>query len=468
MFRTRREMLKLVQCAPFLAPAFRSVLAADLKPPKRLVIVQRYNGAPAEKWFPANFNSFTGTSLEPLSDPKLKSKLVVLKNMTNKFLEGVVGDKHVPGARAAWAARAKGDAGVSLDQYIANKANLPTARKTLALGVYSQGIDQLSDTFFKAPGSPAEILDDPYDAINRVFGTFVPSGGTGGKPAVGMLARKQSILDAMKDDLTRVSRNVTGEEKAKLEQHLTFVRSAEMSLGNAMGDVPGASAACSKLTVPTTKYGVHDLVKLPEIAQVQVELVAMAMACDISRVFVIQMLSSFTNVGGGSALLPWCGANIAVDSKSDYRDGSGSPVKTLHQYHHATTGDVRERGIYANINTAYVKIFGELMKKLEAVPEGTGTLLDNSISVLGSEYGADYQTGTKHTPYNMPFLVAGGGGGFLKTNQMLDVGGASHTQLHGTLLEYFGLDDGSGSKSQDFGTRTQGYSYASLPGLKKA
>ncbi len=462
MFRTRRSMLKLVGVAPFLAPAFESVLAAPTSPKKRLVILQRFNGAPAERWFPKNWSDFTGSCLEPLNDPKLKSRLVALKNMTNPLIGPR--DSHTYGACSCWAARAEPGDAVSLDQYIADKANFPTPRKTLALGVYSQGIDSISTTFYKARGSPADISDDPYASIERVFSAFVPS-GTGPDPVPVMLAKKKSILDLLKNDLGRLSKNLNGLEKEKLDAHLTFVRSAEMNLGNMMNMPPTQQSVCKKLEQPATKYGFHDLAKLPEIAQVNIELVAMAMACDISRVFVIQMLSSYTNVGGGDVDLTWCGANIAKDNQSGFRDASGSPVVTMHQYHHALTADARERNIFGNINTTYARIFGELMKKLDSIPDESGTLLDNSISVLGSEYGANVGDLTIHAHTNMPFLV-GGGGGFIKGNQMLDVGGASHTQLHGTLLEYFGLDDGSGTNCKDFGDRGGGLSYASFSKLK--
>jgi hypothetical protein len=113
-------------------------------------------------------------------------------------------------------------------------------------------------------------------------------------------------------------------------------------------------------------------------------------------------------------------------------------------------------------------MFADLMTSLDAVSDGANaTLLDNSISVLGSEYGGDYEAGNRHAPTNLPFLIGGGGGGFLKTNQMVDLQGAPHTQLLGTLLEYFGIEDGTGTKSMDFGNRNKGLSYASIRALKK-
>jgi hypothetical protein len=467
MFKSRREIIRLIGIAPFLAPAFRDALAQQGNGPlKRLVIMMRYNGAPLESWYPASWSNFAGSSLASLNDAKLKSRLSVIKNMTNPFIVQKE-DHHSYGARGIWAAKQIPEAGISLDQYIVNKTNPTTARKNICLGVYSQGFDNITDTFFKAPGAPADINDDPYDAIDRVFASFVPAMGTPDNPASVTLAKNKSILDAISSNIGQMSRNLVGEEKAKLDAHLTFVRSAEARLSNMMGTI-GPAPSCRKLTQPTTRFGVRDLAKLPDIAKVHIALVTMAMACDISRIFVIQILSSYTNVGGGTSDLPWCGANIARDRNSAYRDGAGNPVLTLHQYHHATVGDKHERAIYRNINTAYASMFADLMTSLDAVSDGANaTLLDNSISVLGSEYGGDYEAGNRHAPTNLPFLIGGGGGGFLKTNQMVDLQGAPHTQLLGTLLEYFGIEDGTGTKSMDFGNRNKGLSYASIRALKK-
>jgi Protein of unknown function (DUF1552) len=271
----------------------------------------------------------------------------------------------------------------------------------------------------------------------------------------------------MKDDVGRMSKNLVGAEKEKLETHLALVRAAEQNLSASMGNMPPMMSGCKKAEVPQTKYPIRSLANLPDLAKVQIELATLSMACDISRVVVIQMLASYTNVGGGDVDLTWCGANIGKDSQSGYRDGAGNPVLSLHQYHHAKRSDTRERGIYANINTAYATLFGDLMKKLDAIPDGNATLLDNSIAVLGSEYGGDSEDGNRHSGSNMPWLLGGSGGGFLKTGHMPNLQGASHTQLLGTLLEYFGLEDGTGSKSTDFGNRSRGLSYASLKSLKK-
>ncbi len=465
MFKTRREMLKMLAVAPLLAPAFRMVLAADAAPLKRLVIMMRYNGAPTERWFPNSWDDFSGSCLASLNDSKIKSKLTVLKNMSNHFVDGN-GDGHNQGARGAWLARTPGEDGISLDQYIVDKMNFPTARKSLMLGAYSDGFDSITNTFYKAPGSPADINADPYDAIDKVFTNFAPQVPMAAPNATSLLDKKKSILDALVNDLERMSKNLVGAEKNKLDAHLALVRASEQNLAASIGNMTPLAAACKKLDPPTNREGTRDLAKLPELARVQMDLATMAMACDISRVFVIQILSSYTNVGGGDVDLPWCGANIGRDVTSGYLIGPGNPIVSLHQYHHSRRADTHARDVYANINTTYATLFGELMQKMDAVPDGTGSLLDNSIAVLGSEYGGDDQDGDRHLGANMPILIGGGGGGFLKTNHMFDMQGASHTQFLGTLLEYFGIEDGTGDRTADFGNRNSGHSYASVAGLK--
>jgi hypothetical protein len=81
-------------------------------------------------------------------------------------------------------------------------------------------------------------------------------------------------------------------------------------------------------------------------------------------------------------------------------------------------------------------MFASLLAKLDAVPEGTGTLLDNSIVVWGSELGDAYT----HNPEPTPFIVAGGAG-VLKVGQHLDCQGAYHNRLLVTLCHALGAPD---------------------------
>ena len=54
-----------------------------------------------------------------------------------------------------------------------------------------------------------------------------------------------------------------------------------------------------------------------------------------------------------------------------------------------------------------------MLGKLKSIPEGDGTLLDNCMIA----YGSGNSDGNRHTHDNLPILLAGKGGGSLKTGR---------------------------------------------------
>ena len=65
------------------------------------------------------------------------------------------------------------------------------------------------------------------------------------------------------------------------------------------------------------------------------------------------------------------------------------------------------------INTFHIEQFAYLIGKLKAIPEGDGTLLDNCMIA----YGSGNSDGNRHTHDNLPMLLAGKGGGTIKTGR---------------------------------------------------
>ena len=90
--------------------------------------------------------------------------------------------------------------------------------------------------------------------------------------------------------------------------------------------------------------------------------------------------------------------------------------------------------------------FAYLLQELESRPEGSGTMLDNSIVVLCSEVS----DGNTHSFDNIPFVIAGNGGGMLRSGKLLEYNKKPHADLWITLaaamgenLSQFG-EDGTG------------------------
>jgi hypothetical protein len=89
----------------------------------------------------------------------------------------------------------------------------------------------------------------------------------------------------------------------------------------------------------------------------------------------------------------------------------------------------------AAINAFNTARFARMVKRMAELKEGDGTLLDNCILMWGS----GLEDGNKHTRENMPFVIAGRGGGSLKTGRFLQNVKANQGDLLGTLLTAAGI-----------------------------
>jgi Protein of unknown function (DUF1552) len=458
MQATRRAMLKLIAAAPFLAPAFQDAFAAESTVKKRIVLFMFHTGYASEYWFPQGAAraamDLSATSLKSLAP--VKDKISILKNVQNHVGIASSFDGHWSGPASAYSAQILTAAsnsikGVSLDQHIANKTAFGTSRKSLALAV--GGNPNSQPVFYKAKASPATILNNPYDAITNVFGSFM--GGNGASDPVTDLQSQKSMLDAIRGDLSRLSGRLVGAEKAKLDAHLSLVRDSELNLGKNLNQA--ASTQCKKLDTPSSKIaGVYSATNFPALARIQMDLIAMAMACDISRIFCFQALNAYPN-----EVMSWDG--VAVDDKPvSAADGA----QGLHRLAHSRQGTA-DRVLFGNANAHYASAFAYLLQKLNLIPDGTGTLLDNSIAMMNSDYGDDdSHDGTNHSWGNLPIIVGGRGGGFFKSGQVLECGERSHTQVLGAMMAYFGINRTAAASNPgdgDFGDA--GFSYEPLPGL---
>ncbi len=106
---------------------------------------------------------------------------------------------------------------------------------------------------------------------------------------------------------------------------------------------------------------------------------------------------------------------------------------------------------YGEQVTWWVQQYAYLLNRLESLPEGDGTMLDNSLVLLCTEIC----DGNTHSHDDMPFLLAGGGGGTINTGQLLTFGYHRHADL---LLS---IGNAMGDAMTSFGDSSSGQ----LPGL---
>ena len=76
-----------------------------------------------------------------------------------------------------------------------------------------------------------------------------------------------------------------------------------------------------------------------------------------------------------------------------------------------------------------------MVKKMHSLSEGDGTLLDNCIMMWGS----GLEDGNKHTRTNLPFVIAGKGGGSLRTGRFIPNCKGNQGDLLTTLLACAGV-----------------------------
>ncbi|HEX6243619.1 MAG TPA: DUF1552 domain-containing protein, partial [Polyangiales bacterium] len=280
-----------------------------------------------------------------------------------------------------------------------------------------------------------------YKEVNpqAVFDRLVASGARDGaqldpeaqKQAQRRKALRQSALDFVRENATELNGKLGREDKPRLEQFLTSVRELEQrtrALSDSMAEQ--TAAMCKVVARPPRAYAVNvsDGYNRGTHADVMNDLIVMALQCDVTRV-VTHMLDDARS-------------DFVYDHLTNRKftaDGSAAgtgKVGGFHGLQHA--GDSNDG--YATINWWFSQKIAELGAKLDAIPEGDGTLLDHTAILYGgSMHGSD------HDGRPLPMALLGGGKAGLRTDQLVDFtsisAGRPLRDLYLTLLNgYFGLN----------------------------
>lgn len=424
---TRRALLRGASGAALALPLLHSLDARGQAAvfPKRIVFVYTPNG---NVFLPPTM-SFAGSMLEPLQP--FASKMVLISGLDLLAQEGGPGEPHqrgmalLTGRRLNTGAQVGGDgsqagwaSGISIDQHIAAAIGGSTRFKSLNLGVQStQHVGTEVRTVLSYAGSNQPIANEtsPYNLYTRVFGQL-------GADPFGLERQRQrrhATLDFVKDRFAAVNRKVSAEDRVKLEHHLDGVRDLETRL-----DAPAVSvgAKCSK-PAPGAQVNVTDPALFPQVGRMMMDQAAMALACDLTRVVTLQWSAATNN-----RPYPWL----------QYDDGTG--LKAIlgdeHILGHQPDSDVHAWGKLRVIRRWYMEQLAYLLGKLNAVPEGSGTMLDNTVVVMMSELAK----GSSHSHRDVPFLLAGGAGGAIAGNRYLRFpGNTPHNNLLVSLMNAMGV-----------------------------
>lgn len=376
--------------------------------PRRLAVLYMPNGVNEAAWSPAasGSNFELSPALAPLA--ALKSEILVLKNLWNRGARG--GDGHyvktagfLTGATIAQTTGRELDArGVSMDQVAAAALGAATPLPSLELSVdpVTAGIDvnvnytRLYGSYisWSAPTTPLPRETDPRRVFDRVF--RVPA------PTASALAVERSVLDLVEDDARRLSARLGRADRAKLGEYLEAVRGVERRLefaeaARSREPSPAvareADALCERAAAhfadPARQGDVTERVRL------FLDLLALAFAADATRVATFML---------GNAV---SGRNFS------FLEG----VKGgFHEFSHHE-GDAAKLDAYLRINRWHVEQYAYFLERLRSFDEGGGSLLDQSMVLLG----AGLRDGNRHDPHDLPLVLAGRGGGSVAAGRHL-------------------------------------------------
>ncbi|MES1172296.1 MAG: DUF1552 domain-containing protein [Bacteroidota bacterium] len=409
---------------PFLdlmRPAGRRAWGAGSGPTKRFIVFFSPDGSIHENWVPTGTESAFTLSriLAPLEAHK--QKLVVLEGVENKVggYGAKPGDDHMKGMGAMLTGMGllagttqggAGDpaglaAGISVDQTIANAIGADTKFRSLELGVQAGSSGTVwGYSNYIGPGQALPLENNPTAVFNRVFASQA-----GGSAALAkQRAERKSVLDAVSLGYTRLGARLGADDKAKLDAHLAHIRDLEVRL-------TAADAACASPAAPAAIDHKANA-NFPAVGKLQMDLLVTALACDLTRVGTIQWEQSVGNVR-----FTWVDPAITRGHHDLSHDGD-SVAATIEQL--------------TKINIWYAQQFSYLLDALKNTKEADGTsMLDNTLVLWVNELAR----GNAHSHDKMPYVLAGGAGGALRTGRFLTYKGVSHNNLLVSCMNLMGV-----------------------------
>ncbi|HVY26174.1 MAG TPA: DUF1552 domain-containing protein [Polyangiaceae bacterium] len=428
----RRQLLATFGAAGALSP-FVPLLqheadAADAEPTRRVIFFFTPLGLYEPKFWPTGTetNFQMGQILDPLA-PHQKD-LMILKGVDLSSYFAQVADNakfhitndhppvigHIltadytidpkdgsnPATSNAWEA-----SNVSIDQFLGKKLGQGTRYQDLVLGAGDNGF-YLPKISYTGAKQGVKADGDANGAFARIFIGVQGTGSQVDPQLAQRLAERKSVLDYVQGDLNGLLATVATEDKQKIRDHLERLRAMEQRVTSA----PQVAACVVPKTNDNPKPGAHDPTSVQQLISAQIENLALSFSCDLARV-------GFLQIGHGA------GSDIAFGFDEHDMSHSGNPVEGL-----------------VKIHTFYAQQFAHLIERLKAVPEGPGTLFDNTVLVWVPEM-ANNGPGRAHNRNNVPFLLAGSCGGRLNTGRFLSYDKASHTDLYITVCHALGLTD---------------------------
>ena len=295
-------------------------------------------------------------------------------------------------------------AGTTIDQMVAKKIGQETVFPSLELATedftgYIGGCDPayacayMNTLSWRTPTEPLPMEINPRVVFERMFGRPGTS-----EQRTARMRTGRSILDSVKEDLTYLQRDLGPRDRGRLSDYLENVREIEQRIQRA------EKQSATAVRVPDAPVGVPE--SFEDHVGLQFDLLALAYAADITRVFTFMMSRDATQ-----RVYPNLGLTEPHHSMS----------------HHGN--DPEKLANLVKLNTYHVQLFSKFLERLRSTPDGDGSLLDHSLILFGSGMSES----NTHSRLNIPTLLVGGHGGRIAGNRHIQA--PKETPFANLLLE---------------------------------
>lgn len=320
----------------------------------------------------------------------------------------------------------------SIDQIIGQATSHTTGMPSLELATHAprtglnvNGSLQFYSSFisYSSKNTPVAYELDPMRAFNRMFkGARLSTDTSVQKKTSKILAPNKSVLDLVLDNAKSLQKRLGLRDQQKLDEYLSAVRDIEKKAANASANNKELQITSDVLSqIKQTKGvirkaypGKTDSIKtVPDLVyqehiRLQFEIMALAFWSNTTR-------SSTFMFGGGT------------------HDRNLSFIEGVSASHHAASHHGYKKDnleMFSKINTFFVAEYGNFLRRLEGMKEGSSNVLENSICYMGT----NISEGQRHRGYDMPAIIAGHAGGSLRGNRHINAERAPQINVLRSIL----------------------------------
>jgi len=398
-----------------MVPSMTALAKTPAEPVRRLGFVYIPMGCDINRWTPGSDGNLSVLSPALQSLAPHVDHLTVLSNMELKNAypgtHATSNAAFLSAAKAKWTESTDYHLGTTADQIAAQHIGHETVLPSLELAMdLLQTVGQCDNGYacvyqnnlsWSSPTTPLPAEAHPRVVFERLFG----EGGSAADRRAA-LKRRASLLDWVRDDISRLQKTLGADDRARVGQYLDSIREVERRIQKAESDTGDDH-------LPDLDRPVGVPASYADHAKLMFDLQVLALQGDVTRVITFQLARE-------------------TSTRTYPEIGVADPHHPL--THHGN--DAEKIARMAKINAFHVSLFAYLVEKLKATPDGDGTLLDHSMYLYGSGMGNP----NVHDHVNLPIIVAGGGSGRLKGGRHIKYAEPRPlADLHLTLLDKVGV-----------------------------